>query len=229
MVAIAMPGRFPAPRASIRRFLLLSIGVLAAAACAPNPGTSWKIRRAEQLYAEGLFEGALRLTEQEVAWGAMAPSPPLVELHISILRALGRQPEADAYHRFAERYFADEETDDPYLELSQRDCGERQPGYDLIRSWGRPEQRNYEIGRVAVTFELDDHGAIRKIEVLSARDPSSAWAGIDAVASAKIRENRLAERRSSDPHAFPVALCFSKNYDPFETEVPADGRIRGSD
>src|SRR4029453_18740847 len=102
-----------------------------------------------------------------------------------------------------------------------------QPGYDLIRSFGRPEQRDYEIGRVVVTFALDDRGAIRDIEVLSARDPASAWAGIDAVLSAKIQENRLAERRSSDPGGFPIALCFTQNYDPYEPGLPSDGTIRG--
>jgi len=224
-----MPGRRTAYRESTSgRIVFVLIAALAASACA-NPGTSWKVRRAEQLYKEGRHEEAVRLTEQEIAWGATVPSPELVELHISILRALGRQPEADAYYRFADRYFTGEETDDPDRELSLRECGKRQPGYELIRSFGRPEQRDYEIGRVLVTFELDDRGAIREIEVLSARDPASAWAGIDAVARAKIRENRLAERRSSDPRSFPIALCFSQNYDPYEPEFPSDGRIRGSD
>jgi hypothetical protein len=164
-------------RSTARRLELLFVGVLTAA-CAANPGTSWKVRRAEQLHAEGRHEDALRLTEQEIAWGSTAPSPSLVELHIEILRALGRQSEADAYFRFADRYFTGEETDDSAPEISQRSC-ERNPGYDLIRSFGRPEQRNYEIGRVVVTFELDDRGRIGEIDVLSARDPASAWAGID--------------------------------------------------
>jgi hypothetical protein len=203
---------------------------IGAAACVADPyPTSWKVRRAGQLHAEGRHEEAVRLTEQEIAWGARSPRPELVELHISILRALGRHSEADAYHRFADRYFTGEETDASDWELSQRDCGKRQPGYDLIRSFGRPEQRDYEIGRVVVTFALDDRGAIRDIEVLSARDPASAWAGIDAVASAKIQENRLAERRSSDPGGFPIALCFTQNYDPYEPGLPSDGTIRGSE
>jgi hypothetical protein len=216
-------------RSAIRaRAALLSVAALAAA-CAGNPGPSWKVRRAEQLHAEGRHQEALQLTEQEIAWGATAPDPALVELHIEILRALGRKMEADAYYRFADRYYTGGETDDPHGELTQRDCGVHQPGYDLIRSFGRPEQRDYEIGRVVVTFAIDDRGAVRDIEVLSARDPASAWAGIDAVASAKIRENRLAERRSSDPHGFPVALCFTKNYDPFKPGLDPDGTIRGSD
>jgi hypothetical protein len=73
------------------------------------------------------------LTEQEIAWGATAPRPELVQLHISILRALDRNQEADAYFRFADRYYTGEATDDPYRELSQRDCGEHQAGYDVIK------------------------------------------------------------------------------------------------
>jgi hypothetical protein len=86
-----------------------------------------------------------------------------------------------------------------------------------------------EIGRVVVSFAVDDRGAIRAIEVSSARDPASAWAGIDAVASAKVRETRLAELRSSGPNRFPIALCFTHNYDPYPSDLDADGRIRGSD
>jgi hypothetical protein len=225
-----MPERSTAHRARIPlRVVLVSTAALATAACATNPGPSWRVRRAEQLHQEGRHEDAVRLTEQEIAWGAMVPGPELVELHIGILRALGRQTEAEAYYRFADRYFTDEETDDADRALSLRDCGKRQPGYDLIRSFGRPEKRDYEIGRVVVTFAVDDRGAIRDIEVLSARDPASAWAGIDAVASAKIRENRLAERRSSDPRGFPIALCFTQNYDPYQPDLDSDGTIRGSD
>ena len=202
---------------------------IALTACAADSGPSWRVRRAEQLHAEGRHEDAVRLSEQEIVWAATVPSPELVVLHISILRALGRQLEADAYYRFADRYFTGEETDEPDRALFGRDCGGRQPGYDLIRSFGRPEQRGYEIGRVVVTFALDDRGAIRDIDVLSARDPASAWAGIDAVASAKIRETRLAERRDSDPNGFPIALCFTKNYDPYESGLDPDGTIRGSE
>lgn len=200
-----------------------------AAACAPNPDASWKVRRARALAAEGRHGDALRMTEQEIAWGSHAPIPALVELHISLLRALGRDIEADAYYGFADRYFTDQEADDAEWELSQRECGERQPGYELVRSFGRPEQRHYEIGRVVVTFEIDDRGAIREIEVRSARDPASAWAGIDAVASARVRENRVAELRAGDPSRFPIALCYTKNYDPFEPGLDSDGRIRGGD
>jgi hypothetical protein len=215
--------------AMIARSLLVCASAAGIAACAASPSSPWKIRRAEQLHAAGHDADAFRLTEQEIAWGSEAPEPSLVELHIAILRALGRNVEADAYYRFADRYFTDEETDAPDRELARHDCSARQPGYELIRSFGRPEQRDYEIGRVVVTFAVDDRGAIRDIEVLSARDPASAWAGIDAVASARIRESRLAERRSRDPNGFPVILCFTKNFDPFETGLDSDGTIRGSD
>ena len=202
---------------------------LAVSACAADPNASWRLRRAEQLHAEGRDEEAVRLTEQEIAWGSLAPTPEMVLLHIKVLRGLDRQVEADALHQFGDRYFTGEETDDADWELSQRDCTKQQKDYDLIRSFGRPEQRNYEIGRVVVTFALDDRGAIGRIEVLSARDPASAWAGIDAVASAKVRETRLAELRSREPERFPVALCFTQNFDPYESRLDSDGRIRGSD
>jgi tetratricopeptide (TPR) repeat protein len=212
------------------RVALLAIAALAIAACAADAGPSWRFRRAEQLHAEGQHEEAVRLTEQEIAWNATTPSPELVELHISILRSLGRNEEANAYYRFADRYFTDVETDDPDRALFGHECSRHQPGYDLISSWGRPEKRDYEIGRVVVTFAVDERGAIRDIDVRSARDPSSAWAGIDAVASAKIRPGRLAERRSSDPGGFPIALCFTKNYDPLETPLdPGGDSIRGSE
>jgi hypothetical protein len=226
-LAPAVPRR---ARALVVRVILVAIAALAIAACAgTHPGSPWKVRRAEQLHAEGRNEEAFRLTEQEIAWGSTAPSPSLVQLHLSILRALDRHTEADALFRFADRYFTGEEIDDPDHVLFQRDCGERQPGYELIRSFGQPEKREYEIGRVVVTFAVDERGAIRDIEVLSAREPAAAWAGIDAVASAKVRERRLAELVSRDPSAFPIPLCFTKNFDPFESDYPDDRRIRGSD
>ena len=101
---------------------------LATAGCLADPSNSWRVRRAEQLSKERRHEEAVRLTEQEIAWGAAVPTPDLVELHIAILRALGRQTEADAYYRFADRYFTGEETDHPDSDLSGRDCGKRQPG-----------------------------------------------------------------------------------------------------
>ena len=170
MAPSPMPGRRTVYRVRASgRVVLVSVAALAVSACVADPSTSWKVRRAEQLSREGRHEEAVRLTEQEIAWSAAVPTPELVELHISILRALGRQTEADAYFRFADRYFTGEETDDPDWELSRRDCSKRQPGYDLIRSFGRPEQRDFEIGRVVVTFALDDRSAIRDIDVLSAR------------------------------------------------------------
>jgi hypothetical protein len=169
------------------------------------------------------------MTEREIAWNGVSPGQRLVELHASILRDLGRRSEAEAYLAFAERYFAGDEINRPDTELSRLDCSDRQPGYDLIRSWGKPEQGGWEIGTVVATFEVDDRGEIGEIRVLSARDPASAWAAIDAIASAKIWNERLVERRSGDPEGFPIALCFWRNFDPDEPDFPQDGRIRGSD
>lgn len=208
--------------------ILASCCAIATAACVAD-GPSWRARKAEQLYAEGRLDAALAMSEREIAWSGSSPSPGLVELHASILRDLGRRPEADALFAFGERYFAGENMNRPDPHLWRLNCSDRQPGYDLIRSWGKPEQGGWEIGPVVATFEIDDRGSIGAIEVLSARDPASAWAAIDAVASAKIRAEKLARRRAGDPASFPVALCFYKDFDPHQPEFPEDGRIRGMD
>ena len=121
-----------------------------------------------------------------------------------------------------------ESTDRFDSELSQRDCSDRQPGYELIHSWGKPEQGHWEIGTIVATFEIDERGEIGAIQVLSARDPASAWGAIDAIARAQIWENRLAELRAEAPERFPIALCLWRDFDPRPDPID-DWRIRGAD
>lgn len=210
------------------RWVVGSCCAFAAAACVA-PGPSWRARQAEQLYAEGRLDAALELSEREIAWSGTSPGPSHVDLHASILRDLGRHSEADALIAFGERYFAGEDTNRPDEHLRRLQCNDRQPGYDLIRSFGKPEQGAWEIGPVVATFEIDERGSIGAIRVLSARDPASAWAAIDAVASAGVRAEKLAKRRAGDPGGFPVALCFYRDFDPYQPGYPDEGRIRGMD
>lgn len=219
--------RLPVPkggRLGVR--IAAGIGSIAAAACVAG-SSAWKVDRAEQYYAKGRLESALRLTAREIVDSNRTASQRLIALHASILRDLGRRAEADAFVAFAQRYAAGENTVRLDSDLSDRDCSDRQPGYELIRSWGTPDPGPWESGTVVATFEIDGEGKIGTIDVLSAMDPAAAWLGIDTIGTARISKLRLDARQLEAPESFPISLCNWRNFDPLEIPIPADGRIRG--
>jgi hypothetical protein len=190
--------------------------------------SSWVITRAQQHVAAGRLEDALRLTSRELIGSNRAHTRRLIELHASILRGLGRTAEADAFADFVARYEAGENIYDVERDLTGRDCSHQQHGYELIRKWGRVDPGKWDNEEVVATFEIDAHGQIGHIRVLSALEPGAAWLGIDTIGHASIRTTRLAQREVESPDAWPISLCFYRNFGDPSERLPPDGRIRGS-
>lgn len=203
---------------------------LALSACSTS-SPEWAIEQAEQYRAQGRPRSALRQTARAIQRSYDDPDPRVVQLHIAVLRDLGRTSEADAFREFTQRYVAGANTYTAETEPSWKECRSRQYGDGLIRSWGRwgylPKQGNFEIGTVAATFEVDFDGKIHDIKVLRAKHPGSAWLIIDTVGSSRISPTRLRDFYRDTPDDFPVSQCAWWNYADIEDRIPDIGRIRG--
>jgi hypothetical protein len=220
----------------VRHRAIHLVGAFALAACASTPSdtrSTWQIEKAEALYADGRASSALRYTERIIEANHESPSEREVSLHVGVLRALGHDSEANAFQEFTERYASGEHTAARESDPTWRQCKDRQPGDELIKSWGRSRYRGtrngYEMGStVAASFRIDSEGRIDEINVIRAKDPGVAWRVIQMIAGARLSGRRLAERRKRYPESFPVSLCIWANYNQFGTGAPPiNGAIRG--
>ncbi len=204
------------------------IALVLVACATPEPSSSWNVRRAEQLRADGKFEEALRFTDRQIAIGHTVPSPELAVLHTSLLNDVGRNVEAEAYAEFITRYFGGEETHRPNQTLEKIDCDAHQAGLNLIHSWATPRTGRREIGVIIATFEINKEGKIGSLVIESARDAASAWGAIDSIARARVHDRRFESMLEDHPDRFPLKVCLNRNFDPNRDPGLGGSTIRGN-
>lgn len=215
-----------------RMRLLVSSLALSTLACSGSPSSStWTISRAENHFANGKLELALRYAEQAIQRNPKHPHEREISLLLKTLRELDRSVEAEAFQDFAERYESGAYTYSDETTPSRKECKKPQPGYELVSSWGNfgtlKRHGDYDVGTIAATFEVDYEGNIGKIGVLRAKHPAAAWLVITSIARSKITRSRLDKYREDFADAFPVSLCAWWNYDEIKNVLPRDRRIRG--
>ena len=217
-----------------RMRILVSSFVLSILGCSTSSPSTWVISRAEKYLAEGRLDSALRYSERAIQQDHRHPDAREISVHIEILRELDREPEADAFRDFTDRYASGEYAHGDETTPSRKKCEKRRPEDALIRSWGnfghlKTKYSDYEIGTIATTFEIDREGGVGNIRVLRAKYPAVAWLAIEAIGQARISKSRLTSRQRDLPDGVPVSLCVWWAYDEIlESEVPpSDWPIRG--
>jgi len=191
------------------------LGLALSGACAlliscASPSTPGRffLDRAHQSYDAGDLERALFYSESALQQQPFEPDPEEVSLHLEVLRKLERNEEAAAFAEFSARYASGEATDEVDTVPTRNECKElarkRSKTTRLIREYGDlPVRREFEIGVLAASYEIDTEGRPIHIRVIRAKHPASAWLIIDSIAESKIWKSRLA--RTSEP--FPIAHC----------------------
>jgi hypothetical protein len=174
---------------------------------AAEPGRFLLDRGHESLDA-GDLERALFYSESALQQDPFEPTREEIALHVEVLRKLSRYEEAGAFAEFAARYAAGEQTDAIDTVPSRNECKEiarkRSKATRLIREYGDlPVRRQFQIGVLAASYEIDATGRPVHLHVIRARHPASAWLIIASISELEIWKSRLASR--SEP--FPIPHC----------------------
>ena len=173
--------------AGLLAMLLVSCGTPGA----PDGSRStWHEQTARRHYARGALDAALVATGQAILQERERAASGAIELHLKLLRELGREPEAVAFSEFLKRYAAGELTDDPEAEPTRPRCEkfwrDLKPSKQLILEWGpTPKGRPFRITPSAASFEVAALGQPINMRVGRASHPGAAWVMISWVARAK--------------------------------------------
>lgn len=215
----------------VQALILVVSLVLWMQACSAKPST-WRISRAEEFYAEGRLNNAIRYTDQVIQRNYATPSDREILLHIRILRDLERDTEADAFSEFTKRFADDAYSYEDPTVPSRKECKKWRVEDGLVSQWGNfghlKGSGSYELGTLATIYEINYEGRVGNIKVLRAKHPAAAWQAIESIANAKISRSRLETLQRDSPDAFPVSMCAWWTYDEIRDVLPPYGQIRGA-
>ncbi len=191
--------------------VLCSIGL--ACAAFPEQSVETRLGRARAYLDEGRLDRALKATEAILVRDPGIPSAEVLDLHLKILSAQGRDRAAAAFSQWTTDASSQSQLSRELPDSVRAECEAREAAAESSRSGWLIRPRYsllYQIKRprlleeAAAFFDLTQIGEIQNLSRVHARSAGIAWAVIDQVLSMRVSPRAL---RATDLDAFPIRYC----------------------